>query len=34
VAGPAFVVLAGALAALVPTLRALAIDPAATLRGD
>jgi ABC-type antimicrobial peptide transport system permease subunit len=33
-AGPAFVLLAGAVAALVPTLRALAIDPAATLRGD
>jgi ABC-type antimicrobial peptide transport system permease subunit len=34
VAGPALVVIAGALAALVPTLRALAIDPAATLRSD
>ncbi len=34
VLGPVFVVLVGAMAAAVPTLRALAIDPAASLREE
>jgi ABC-type antimicrobial peptide transport system permease subunit len=34
VVSPMFVLLVGGLAALVPTLRALSIDPAATLRSE